>query len=305
MKNKKIVFPVAAVIVAIAIYFILWAPGLTGINEADVPRAGANTRQRIEPDGLAPSNRAQSGHAAPNGSELTQTQIEQALSDIDNRSGSDQTDPALNDLNALVTRYDEMSHEEKRELLTDYATHFLRNRQYEDARYFYEQVLQLPGLEHTNRLAVLQMLARIAMAAEDWQGFLAYNDQYFDEGGGYNWIVTGHLMRAFQPLENYDAAGEALLIHFETGLFPQYDGSNEQYERLYGSIDSIPLDMSDHQSAVLIAEKLAEQFDRPENWRVLSEVYRLAGNTAQYNQAVNTAREKGFVDNNGNWIAGP
>ena len=243
-------------------------------------------------------------NAVPNVSQTNQSQLERALTEIRSRPGNDQTDTALNELDALVAHYDNMSHEEKRALLTDYATHFLRNRQYEDARYFYEQVLQLPGLEHTNRLAVLQMLARIAMAAEDWQGFLAYNDQYFDVGGGYNWIVTGHLMRAFRQLENYDAAGEALLIHFDTGLFPQYDGSSEQYERLYGDIDSIPLSMSDRQSAVLVAERLVEQFDRPENWRILSEVYGAEGDTANYNQTIQTARAKGFVDDNGDWLAG-
>lgn len=112
-------------------------------------------------------------------------------------------------------------------------------------------------------------------------------------------------MRAFRQLENYDAAGEALLIHFETGLFPQYDGSDEQYERLSGNIDSIPLDMSDHQSAVLVAETLAEQFDRPANWRVLSELYSAAGDTANYNQAIQAARARGFMDSAGNWLVDP
>jgi len=305
MNNKQLAILGITTITVVATAFFLREPDATGTDIADTQPNGIDAPQSNERDAIEPVTPAERNNTALNVDQTTQRQLEQTLTDIGSRAGNDQTETELNDLNALVARYDEMSHEEKRALLTDYATHFLRNRQYEDARYFYEQVLQLPGLEHTNRLAVLQMLARIAMAAEDWQGFLVYNDQYFDEGGGYNWIVTGHLMQAFQQLENYDAAGEALLIHFETGLFPQYDGSHEQYERLYGNIDSIPLDMSDHQSAVLIAEKLAEQFDRPENWRVLSEMYRAIGDTAQYNQAVNTAREKGFVDNNGHWLTGP
>lgn len=305
MNNKPLVILGITTIAIAATLFLLRDPDTSSTGIADARGTNIETPQSNDRDDVERATPAEQNNTALTVDQTTQRQLEQTLTDIGSRSGTDQTDTALNDLNALVARYDDMSHEEKRALLTDYATHFLRNRQYEDARYFYEQVLQLPGLEHTNRLAVLQMLARIAMAAEDWQGFLAYNDQYFDEGGGYNWIVTGHLMRAFQQLENYDAAGEALLIHFETGLFPQYDGSNEQYERLYGDIDSIPLDMSDQQSAVLIAEKLAERFDRPENWRVLSQVYRSVGDTARYNQAIDTAREKGFVDNNGHWLAGP
>jgi len=172
----------------------------------DQPRADAN-----------PARTETVGESGDN-SELTQSQIESTLREIRQRQGQGQADSAMSDLGELMARYDKMTHTEKRDLLTAYATHFLRNAQYEDARYFYEQILQLPGLEQTNRLTVLQMLARIAMAAEDWEGFMAYNDQYFDAGGGYNWVVTGHMIRAFSQLENFDAAGEAFLLHFETGL---------------------------------------------------------------------------------------
>lgn len=305
MNNRYLAILGITTIAAAAILFLLRDSDSTNTDISDTQPTDIEAPQNNEPDEIVPATTTGQSNAVSGNTQLTQSQIQQALTEIRSRQQNDQTDPGLNDLSALAERYDDMSHEEKRSLLTDYATHFLRNGQYEDARYFYEQVLQLPGLEYTNRLAVLQMLARIAMAAEDWEGFLAYNDQYFDVGGGYNWIVTGHLMRAFRQLENYDAAGEALLIHFETGLFPQYDGSDEQYERLYGNIDSIPLDMSDHQSAVLVAEKLAEQFDRPENWRVLSEVYSAAGDTTNYNQAMQAARAKGFVDSDGSWLVDP
>lgn len=305
MNNRYLAILGITTIAAAAILFLLRDSDSTNTDISDTQPTDIEAPQNNELDEIVPATTTGQSNAVSGNTQLTQSQIQQALTEIRSRQQNDQTDPGLNDLSALAERYDDMSHEEKRSLLTDYATHFLRNGQYEDARYFYEQVLQLPGLEYTNRLAVLQMLARIAMAAEDWEGFLAYNDQYFDVGGGYNWIVTGHLMRAFRQLENYDAAGEALLIHFETGLFPQYDGSDEQYERLYGNIDSIPLDMSDHQSAVLVAEKLAEQFDRPENWRVLSEVYSAAGDTTNYNQAMQAARAKGFVDSDGSWLVDP
>lgn len=237
-----------------------------------------------------------------NGPEVTQTQIEEALEEIQNRVRVDQTESTLSELEELVRRYDEMSHAEKRDLLTAYATYFLRASQYADARYFYEQILQLPDLDYTNRLAILQMLARISMASEDWEGFLVYNDQYFKEGGGYNWVVTGNLIRAFQQLGNFNAAGEALLLHFETGIHPEYDGSYEQYQRLYGRIDSIPLDMSDRESAVQVAEKMTEQFDRPQNWKTLSELYNANDDVMNFNQAIESARARGFIDGSGNWI---
>tara|TARA_R110002072_G_scaffold269868_2_gene429374 strand:- start:108432 stop:109349 length:918 start_codon:yes stop_codon:yes gene_type:complete len=305
MSNRHLAILGITTIAAAAILFLLRESDSTNTDISDTQPTDIEAPQNNEPDEIVPATTTGQNNAVSGNTELTQSQVQQALTEIRSRQQNDQTDPAFDDLSALAERYDDMSHEEKRSLLTDYATHFLRNGQYEDARYFYEQVLQLPGLEHTNRLAVLQMLARIAMAAEDWEGFLAYNDQYFDVGGGYNWIVTGHLMRAFQQLENHDAAGEALLIHFETGLFPQYDGSDGQYERLYGNIDAIPLDMSDHQSAVLVAEKLAEQFDRPENWRVLSEVYSAAGDTTNYNQVIQAARAKGLMDSAGSWLVDP
>tara|TARA_R110002167_G_scaffold45324_4_gene136344 strand:- start:21350 stop:22258 length:909 start_codon:yes stop_codon:yes gene_type:complete len=237
-----------------------------------------------------------------NGPEVTQSQIEEALEQIKDRVRVDQTESTLSELEELVGRYDEMSHAEKRDFLTSYATYFLKNSQYDDARYFYEQILQLPDLDYTNRLAILQMLARISMASEDWESFLVYNDQYFDEGGGYNWVVTGNLIRAFQQLGNFNAAGEALLLHFETGIHPEYDGSNEQYQRLYGRIDSIPLDMSDYENAIVVAEKMTEQFDRPQNWKVLSELYNANDDVTKFNQTIESARAKGFIDGSGNWI---
>lgn len=237
-----------------------------------------------------------------NSPEVTQSQIEETLEQIKDRVRVDQIESTLSELEELVGRYDEMSHAEKRELLTAYATYFLRNSQYDDARYFYEQILQLPDLDYTNRLAILQMLARISIASEDWESFLIYNDQYFDEGGGYNWVVTRNLISAFQQLGNFNAAGEALLLHFETGIHPEYDGSNEQYQRLYGRIDSIPLDMSDRESAIVVAEKMIEQFDRPQNWKILSELYNANDDVINFNQAIESARAKGFIDVSGNWI---
>ncbi|MEX0738324.1 MAG: hypothetical protein WD071_03175 [Pseudohongiella sp.] len=248
------------------------------------------------------STTTEPGNTRTNNLEVTQRQLKTALTEIRDRQILDQSDSALSDLDELIQRYDEMSHAEKRDLLTAYATHFLRNAQHDDARYFYEQILQLPGLEHTNRLAILQMLARIAMASEDWEGFMVYNDQYFESGGGYNWVVTGHLIRAFSQLENFDAAGEAFLLHFETGIHPEYDGSDVQYQRLYGNIDSIPLDMSDAANALLLAQKMTEQFDQPENWRVLAELYNMTGDVNNYEQTLASARTRDLIDSAGNWV---
>lgn len=250
--------------------------------------------------------RRRSRNAVPISIEVTESisshrQIELVLKEIDNRLDDDQTEEALNELNGLLENYEYLSDAEKIDLLTAYATFFLKNSQNDNARFFYEQILSFPNLEHTNRLAVLQMLARIAMASEDWNGFLAYNDQYFDEGGGYNWVVTGHLLSAYQRLGDIDAAGEALLLHLETGINPQYDGSDEQYQRLYGNVQDLPLRMSDTATALQIAQGMVDQFDRAENWKVLSEVYETLDDQSNFNQVVETARDKGYLDIRGNW----
>ncbi|MDP3517008.1 MAG: hypothetical protein Q8S94_07560 [Pseudohongiella sp.] len=296
MKTKSLIVLTCIVIVVLVLAQIS--------NISDPPATGETDGVAPVTDTSLPEQLVDSEPAGSlvNGPEVTQSQIEEMLKHIANRSDEVQTESTIGELDDLVERYDEMSHAEKRDLLTSFATLFLRNSQYADARYLYEQILQLPDLDYTNRLAILQMLARISIASEDWEGFLVYNDQYFDEGGGYNWVVTGNLIRAFQQLENFDAAGEAVLLHIETGIHPEYDGSDAQYQRLYERIDSIPLDMSDRSNAVLVAEKMAELFDRPQNWRILSQLHTANNDTTNFNQVIESARAKGFVDSAGNWI---
>lgn len=233
---------------------------------------------------------------------LAQHQIELALQEIKTRLAINQPEAALNELNGLLEGFDDMSLAEKSNLLTAYASYFLKKSQFDDAIFFYEKILLLPGLDYTNRLAVLQMLARISMAAEDWGSFLAYNDQYFEEGGGYNWVVTRNLINAYQRLENFNSAGESLLLQFETGIHPEFDGSVMQYQRIYGNMEAIPLRMSDSESALKLAVKMTEQFDQPGNWRVLSEQYRNLGDGPNFDRTISIARERGFLTESGDWI---
>ena len=108
-------------------------------------------------------------------------------------------------------------------------------------------------------------------------------------------------MSAYQRLGDIDAAGEALLLHLETSINPQYDGSDEQYQRLYGNVQDLPLRMSDTATALQIAQGMVDQFDRAENWKVLSEVYETLDDQSNFNQVVETARDKGYLDIRGNW----
>lgn len=242
----------------------------------------------------------QAGRLSPTKERTTNT--ENIMEEVGVRLREYQTDEALNELNGLLHQYEELSASEKMELLTAYATFFLKKGQNADAIFFYEQILLLPDMVYENRLAVLQMLARISIAAEDWTAFLNYNDQYFAEGGGYNWIVTGHLMSAYFQLGNFDAVGQSLLIHFETGIHPEYDGSEEQYQRRYKKYENIPLQMSSPQ-ALDVAIGLAEQFDRPSNWETLAEIYALRNDSANYERVMEIGKRKGFVDGSGNWLS--
>jgi len=59
--------------------------------------------------------------------------------------------------------------------------------------------------------------------------------------------------------------------------------------------------MSDKTSALLLAQKMTEQFNQPENWWVLSEIYNQTGDVSNYQRILATARDRGFVDSAGNW----
>ena len=212
-----------------------------------------------------------------------------------------QTDEALNELNALLDEFDSLPDEEKGRVLIGYATYFTRLGQFEDAVFFYEAALELPGLRQDNRLAILQLLARFALGAEDWDKFLAYNDQYFTDGGDYNWIVTGQLLRAYQSIGDVDSQGRTLLLHLETGIDPTFDGSEAEYYERFGDFTSLPLTMSDSGAALELARALAEKFDGIENWKVLADVYASQSNESAFNQLMLEARERGFLDANDQW----
>ncbi|MEX2470384.1 MAG: hypothetical protein WD396_11565 [Pseudohongiellaceae bacterium] len=297
MKIKYLIMSAAPLFAIVIVLSLFPISRTTPIGSEEVSLADAELPSELY---LQPISSGQNS-VRTNNQILTQEQIESTLQEINIRLGINQPEAALNELNGLLGTFDDMSGSEKRDLLTAYATYFLRNSQNDDARFFYEQILLLPDLDYTNRLAILQMLARIALASEDWEGFIAYNDQYFDEGGGYNWVVTGHLIRAHRRLENYNAAGDALMLQFETGIHPEFDGSDEQYERLYGSLESLPLKMSNPDSALILAKKMVEQFDQAGNWRVLAELYRTLGDGQNHDEVIDAARNKGFIGDSGNW----
>lgn len=265
---------------------------------AAIPDSSAN--QDLGAESGAPVRRQ--NNSAIISSEITQNQIQLALDEISTRFELDQSEEALNELNGLLGRYDSMSHTEKRDLLDAYAKFFRQHSLNSDAIFFYEEILKLPDLKQSNRQALLQLLAIMAVGEEDWNGFLGYYDRYFEAGGEYNWVMTRSLTGAYQRLENYDAAGDSMLLHFQTGIHPRYDGSNEQYQRLYARYESIPLDMTNSETALALAHAMVEEFDMPGNWKVLAELHQSHDNTLGYSNTLATAQQKGYVDSSGNWL---
>ena len=234
--------------------------------------------------------------------ELVRRGIDQAMTEVSLRLLEYQTDEALNELNALLEIFDELSDKEKARVLEGFAAYFTRKYQFEDAIFFYEATLALPNLDPDNRLVNLQMLARFALYEENWNAFLAYNDQYFAEGGEYKWFVTSQLVNAYQRLGNAEAAGDSLLLHLQTGIDPKFDNSDERYQRLYGETQYLPLMMSDPVSALELAQGMVTQFDRIENWKVLADLHQIQADKSNFNRIMDAARNRGFLDSSGDWL---
>lgn len=301
MKNRHIA--VAGVLFGTALltsFFFLQPKSAETTNDT-TPTAVSNPSEapELETDLMQPSGQPSSEEYAS--SAITQSQIELVLDEISTRFDLDQSEEALNELNGLIGRYDSLTHSEKRDVLDAYARYFREHSLYGDAIFFYEEILKLPELKQPNRLAILQLLAILATNSEDWNGFLAYYDRYFDAGGEYNWVVTRSLANAYQRLEDFDAAGDSVLLHFDTGIHPEYDGSEEQYQRRYARYESIPLNMTNDTAALTLALAMVDQFDMPGNWRVLAELYQLRGDGLNYSNTMESAQEKGYVDNSGIW----
>lgn len=302
MKGKYILgstFLLGAILLISALTFFSSPTTFTSDSETTAI-TDSNEIQSIQtaPD-TRPTRQNENANAS---SEITQSQIESALDEISTRFELDQSEEALNEINGLLGRYDSMSHSEKRDLLDAYARYFRAQSLNSEAIFFYEEILKLPELKQSNRLAILQLLAILASNSEDWDGFLGYYDRYFEAGGEYNWVMTRSLAGAYQRLENYDAAGESMFLHFQTGIHPRYDGSSEQYQRLYARYESIPLNMANVESAFALAQLMVEEFDMPGNWMVLSELYQSLGDNAGYRNTMAIAQEKGYVDSSGNWL---
>ena len=247
-------------------------------------------------------NSRTAGTGGADGAGSSGREIDLVMAEVSMRLLEYQTDEALNELNALLDIFDELSDSEKADVLKGFATYFTRLNQFDDAIFFYEASLDLPNLDTSGRLSVLQLLARFALYEENWDAFLSYNDQYFAEGGEYNWYVTSQLVNAYQRLGDAEAAGDALLLHLQTGIDPQFENSDDRYQQLYGETQYLPLMMSDPVSALDLAQSLVEQFNRAENWKVLADLYQMQANELKFNGVVRDAQERGFVDSSGNWI---
>ncbi|NKB32446.1 MAG: hypothetical protein GKR91_05050 [Pseudomonadales bacterium] len=246
-----------------------------------------------------PPNYVEQGSAE---SDLADTKLKSILEEVNTLLSEYQTDEALNELNALLEEFEALSDEEKGGVLIAYASYFARLNKFDDAKFFYAATLELQNLDQANRLATIQVLARFALDEEDWDTFLAYNDQYFAEGGEYNWIVTGHLISAYRRLGNIDAAGQTLILQLETGINTQFDFSNDSYQRIYGETQQLPLMMSNAAEAVELALAMVSQFDRMENWKVLAEVYDIQNDQLNLERIMTTARDRGFINSNGDWL---
>ncbi len=212
-----------------------------------------------------------------------------------------QTDEALNELNAMLEVYESLSEEDQGKVLLGYAEYFARASQVEDMLFFYEAALEKPGIRQDNRWAILQLMARYAARQEDWNRFLAYNDQYFAEGGEYTWIVATTLMGAYQQLEDTDSLGRTLLLHMEVGINPGFEGTELEYYERWGDVQSLPLSMTDSDAALELAQKLVNKFDGLDNWRVLADVLQTRGDEVALGQLMQDAIDRGYADANGVW----
>ena len=227
---------------------------------------------------------------------------ERILNEVRIRLDQGQTDEALNELNAMLEIFDSLTLDDKVKVLQGYSAYFSRLRQFEDAMFINESILELPGLRQDNRLAYLQLLARYASYLQDWDKFLEYNDRYFEEGGEYTWIVAGNLMRAYQRLDDLNAQGRSLLLHFETGPNPRYDGTEQEYYETFGDIHSLPLSMDDSSEALELAQALVDKFDGINNWRVLADVLASQGDEGAFQELMKAADDRGFINADGDWI---
>lgn len=306
MDKNAFVLSSFSVLVILVVFAIIYSFSSGERDNADSLSKLTN-HAALSPAQSAIAIQSEQNHAidiASNASEsaFNRFDIDQVLNEVNIRLRQGQTDEALNELNALLEQFDNLSDEEQERVLISYATYFTRLYQFKDARFFYEAALELPGMKQSKRLAIIQLLARFAAREEDWNAFLAYNERYFEEGGEYNFMVTGSLINAYRRLGDLDAAGQSFKLQLETGIDPTFDGSEAQYHRMFGENQYLPLEMSDTASALELAQQLIDRFNRIENWKVLADIYERLGDQSNLDRVVTEAHALGFLNSDGDWL---
>ncbi len=300
MNYRKLILITGSVTVAsVLLLFYEGGDGSLDINPMSLLERGALSDAQ---NPTVPTNINRIRGSSGTSLDSSNSRAELVLDEVRVRVREDQFDEALNELEAMLENYDSLSDEDKKFMLLGYAQYFWSQSQVEDAIFFYEAALEIPGIPQDERWALLQFSSRLAIIQEDWDKFIALNDQYFAEGGEYTWIVAENLAAVYRRLEDVDSQGHTLLLHLDVGIRPDWEGTElEYYERGYDDIHLLPLNMTDTAAALDLAQALVGKFDQLENWQVLADVLRAQGDELAVEQLLNDARNRGFLDANGEW----
>ena len=79
-----------------------------------------------------------------------------------------------------------------------------------------------------------------------------------------------------------------------------YELGNERFA--LGALRNVVLELNDSGTAIDLSQRLVSQFDAPEDYKNLAELYNRIGDINSLNELLFAARTKGFIDEEGTWI---
>jgi tetratricopeptide (TPR) repeat protein len=220
------------------------------------------------------------------------------LTEISKRIAVEQYDEAENEIDALVTKLDSQSDEQKRELLV-FLMDYVQNNPFDpEAVTAFNQLWNTLSMSSELRLESSQLLGAHYVAAYEFSFAIEQFEGFIAQGGEPNSAQLRDLSHAHFQMHEYQQAIPYLLDYFDSSHAQDQPAARGAYSELFEAYYRL----GDLDAAETVGKQLLEQFDDIQDWKDMQLFYEATDNAAALQTHMENARVHGFVSRDDAWI---
>jgi len=228
--------------------------------------------------------------------------VQRTLEESLGRLRLDQNKAALNELDTILTEYEELDAASQFAIIGGYINYLLSLGNIDTVVQLYERALIIPELENDSLIHIHRNLGQIAFSRGRIDEGVSRFEEYFAKGGEMSKVVSITLARALYNNQDYDRAARYLKEHLHFLAQEALAIDPTRYELSYAKLQDVVLKMDNHQDAVQLSKVLIQQFNNIANWKNLAAIYQKLDDTANLEATIKGAIENDYIDSAGNWI---